>query len=51
MWNIKPREVECPRCKRTRITDNADPQCDECKISMITILYSTLTGERLGGKQ
>jgi Zn finger protein HypA/HybF involved in hydrogenase expression len=48
--NIKPREVWCPQCKVTITTDVATPTCQECfGATMITVLYSVVTGHRITG--
>ena len=48
LFNIKPREVYCPNCKRIRVTDEPCPVCEECfGKPMLTVLRSLITGERL----
>lgn len=46
------REVWCPNCKKIIITDVARPICEDCfGVSMITVLYSIITGIRLTGNE
>jgi len=48
--NIKPREVWCPTCKKTVVSDEPSPVCNDCfGVTMITVLYSVMTGKRLTG--
>lgn len=48
--NLKQREVWCPQCKKTIVTDVAAPVCEDCfGVSMITVLYSAVTGFRITG--
>lgn len=37
-WNIKPRLVRCPQCKKEKTTDEAGPRCDDCGCGMITVI-------------
>lgn len=49
-FNIKPREVYCPQCKKTIVTDVAGPTCDDCfGKPMLTVIYSLIDGKRLTG--
>ena len=49
-FNLKPREVWCPNCKKTIKTDEPAPTCDDCfGKPMITVLYSILDGKRITG--
>jgi hypothetical protein len=48
--NIKPREVWCPSCKKTIVTDQPAPTCDDCfGKPMLTVLYSLIDGKRITG--
>lgn len=46
---MRPREVWCPQCKVDTISDVPGAKCEKCGEFLITILYSSLTGERLTG--
>lgn len=49
-FNLKPREVWCPQCKKYKVSDEAAPTCDDCfGKPMLTVVYSLITGERLTG--
>jgi len=41
------REVWCPKCDIYHITIEANPKCTTCKSTLITVLYSKMTGERI----
>ena len=54
--NMKPRELWCPLCKEYTTSDEPDARCKNlipnygtCGHSLITVVYSQMTGERLTG--
>lgn len=50
-YNIRKREVWCPNCKVTIVTDQPSPTCDDCfGKPMITVVYSVIDGKRLTGQ-
>ena len=50
LHNIKPREVWCPSCKKTTVTDDMGPICEECfGVPMLTVVFSLIDGKRLTG--
>lgn len=49
-FNIKPREVWCPKCKKYSITDLHLPVCEDWfGQPLITVVYSLIDGRRLTG--
>lgn len=50
-FNMKPREVWCPKCKKYTISSDAQAVCEDCfGQPLITVVYSLITGERITGK-
>ncbi len=48
--NIKPREVWCPKCKKTIVSDEPQPTCEDCfGQTMYTVVYSLIDGKRITG--
>lgn len=49
---MRQREVWCPQCKKTIVTDVVAPICEDCfGVTMITVLYSQISGQRLTGNE
>lgn len=44
-----PRLVTCLKCKIDVETDEFNPKCKKCKSTLIAIVISSITGERLTG--
>lgn len=49
MTNLKERLVWCPQCGTDSTTATACPACATCGARLITVVYSSQTGERLTG--
>lgn len=50
-FNVKPREVWCLNCKKTVISNEVSPICEDCfGKPMITVVYSLIDGSRITGK-
>lgn len=41
------REVYCPACRDYSFTDEVTPVCRVCKLKLITVIRSPLTGHRV----
>lgn len=51
LFNLKPREVWCPKCKQYNINSDANPVCVDCfGQPLITVVYSMIDGKRLTGE-
>jgi len=49
-FNIKPRELWCPKCKKTIVSDRANDVCEDCfGQPLITVTYSVVDGRRMTG--
>ena len=49
-FNIKPRELWCPKCKKTIVSNRANDVCEDCfGQPLITVIYSGIDGRRLTG--
>ena len=46
--NIKPREVRCPQCKKTIITDAPAPVCEDCFGKPMITVIRFWTNDELG---
>lgn len=49
--NIRDHEVWCPRCKKYSKTNQPAPVCKNCGATLITVLYSIMTGQRITGEE
>lgn len=49
-FNIKPRELWCPKCKKYSVSDEAQAVCEDCfGQPLITVVYSIIDGRRITG--
>lgn len=47
--NRNEREVYCPQCHIYSFRSDDNPQCYTCKVTLIRVGYSIMTGKRLTG--
>jgi Zn finger protein HypA/HybF involved in hydrogenase expression len=51
MYNPKPREVYCRKCKEYTIDDRANPKCLKCNEKLFTVIKSLITGLAITGSK
>ena len=51
LYNPKPREVYCERCKEYTIDDRANPDCNICGNKLYKVIKSLTTGKNLTGNR
>lgn len=49
LYNMKEREVYCPKCKVYSDSKLILPVCNTCSSKLITVVYDMLTGNRITG--
>lgn len=51
-YNLKKRELWCPKCKKYQWTDEVGAVCQDCfGTTLITVVYSQITGEKITGNE
>lgn len=50
LGNMKPRELWCPFCRKTTVSADPNPRCnDKYKTPLVTVVKSSIDGQRITG--
>ncbi len=50
LGNIRMRELWCPFCRKTTMSDEPNPRCnDKYKTPLVTVVKSSIDGTRITG--